>query len=121
MATDMQVVSVKVSCACLAIQVPTGWAIVASKKPFYASEPAVPAKKVAGENPVGKVQTPGVFKPTSVPLHPGRTHALGPVLRQPHPKAHGFGHKAHQIEGALRLSGVPHAHKVGVPKTGKKL
>lgn len=94
---------------------------MASKKPFYASEPAVPAKKVAGENPVGKVQTPGVFKPTSVPLHPGRTHALGPVLRQPHPKAHGFGHKAHQIEGALRLSGVPHAHKVGVPKTGKKL
>lgn len=98
-----------------------GWDTVASKKPFYASEPAVPAKKLAGTNPVGKVESPGGFKPISVPLHPGRTHALGPLLRQPHPKSHGFGHKAHQIQGALRLSGVPKAHKVGVPKTGKKL
>jgi hypothetical protein len=94
---------------------------VASKKPFYTSEPVVPAKKVAGTNPVGKVETPGVFKPVTVPLHPGREHALGPVLRQPHPKSHGFGHKGHQMHGHYRLSGVPGAHHVGAPKINKKI
>ncbi len=86
---------------------------MAKKKPFYASAPAVPAKKLVETNPVGTVETPGVFKPVSVPLHPGRTHALGPVLRQPHPKSHGFGHKSHQVQGALRLSGAPKAHHIG--------
>lgn len=98
-----------------------GSLLVASKKPFYASTPAVPAKKIAGTAPVGKVETPGGFKPPTVPLHPGRVRALGPVLRQPHPRSHGYGHKTHQIQGALRLSGVPKAHKVGAPKTEKKL
>jgi hypothetical protein len=96
---------------------------VANKKPFYASEPAVPAKKLAGTNPVGKVETPGGFKPPTVPLHPGRTHALGPVLRQPHthPGPHGYGHKGKQLAGPLRLSGVMGAHRVGLgpPKPPK--
>jgi hypothetical protein len=98
---------------------------VANKKGFYSSEPAVPAKKIAGVNPVGKVETPGGFKPPTVPLHPGRTHALGPVLRQPHthagPKSHGFGHKGKQMAGPLRLSGVMGAHRIGIgpPKPPK--
>ena len=110
-----------VCCAHLVTRARTGSDTVASKKPFYASEPHVPAKKLAGTTPMGKVETSGVFKPPTVPLHPGRVRALGPVLRQPHPKSHGYGHKAHQIQGALRLSGVPKAHKIGVPKTEKKL
>jgi hypothetical protein len=96
---------------------------VASKKGFYASTPAVPAKKMADTNPVGKVESPGGFKPGIVPPHPGRTHALGPVLRQPkqHPGPHGYGHKAHQKAGPLRLSGVMGAHRVGLgpPKPPK--
>lgn len=86
---------------------------MAGKKPFYASEPAVPPKKLAAGTPMGKVTTPGGFKPPTVPLHPGRTHALGPQLRQPHPGAHGYGHVGKQRQGHYRLSGVPGAHRVG--------
>lgn len=93
---------------------------MAKKQPFYSKTVHAPAKKQAVGTPVGKVETPGVFVPPVVPLHPGRTHALGPQLRQPHPTSHGYGHVGKQRQGQYRLSGVPGAHRVGkglkVPK-----
>lgn len=86
---------------------------MASKKPFYASTPAVPPKKLAVTPSMGKVETPGVFKPPTVPLHPGRTHGLGPQLRQPHPGSHGYGHVGKQRQGHYRTSGNPAAHWIG--------
>lgn len=82
----------------------------------YATTPAVPAKKITGENPVGSV-TLGSLRPPTVPEKVGVAHGLGPHehnFRHPHIKGvHGYGHLPKQHQGHLRLSGAPAAHQLG--------
>lgn len=86
------------------------------KQGFYSTEPVVPAKKIAGENPVGGV-TLGTMNPRMVPEATGASHAFGPHEREfgtPHVKgAHGWGHPPHARKGHERLSGDPLAHRIG--------
>ena len=85
---------------------------MSTKKGFYSQTPHVPAKKVAGTNPVGSVGHPGSRALKMVPGHtakrqPGRITGLG--------EPHGYGHAPHQHQGALRTSGHVGAHQVGWP------
>lgn len=82
----------------------------------YATAPAVPAKKVAGENPVGNVALGSMNSPT-VPEKIGVNHGFGPhehPFRHPHIKGvHGYGHLPKQRQGHFRTSGNPLAHQLG--------
>lgn len=86
------------------------------KKGFYATEPAVPDKKIAGENPIGTVEL-GMLKSPTVPEHEGVIHGLGPQTKQfhyPHVRgAHGYGHPPKARVGHLRYSSNPKAHRIG--------
>ena len=62
------------------------------KKSSYAQIPAVPAKKVAGTNPVGKVAV-GSGKPGIVPEKAGFSRGLTPKNEFKQPKPHGFSNK----------------------------
>lgn len=85
------------------------------KKAYYSTVPHVPAKKIAGVNPVGHVHL-GPDLPKMVPHKPGTTKAFGDK-----PPKHTFGHGIHQHRGALRISNYAGAHQVGyrAPKTVK--
>ena len=97
---------------------------MASKKGFYPKTLQVPAKKIAGTNPVGSQAVVGGLTPPMVPSKPGVAHGLGPItkpMRQP--KLHGEGgvHVAKLKQGHLRTSGHPGAHQLGSPFKGKKV
>jgi hypothetical protein len=81
------------------------------KQGGYAKTLVASAKNIAGTNPVGKPETVGVLNPTTVPKKLGVAHGLGPVTEQ-------FGHASIKGEGSkgygrFRLSGHPHAHRIG--------
>lgn len=86
------------------------------QKDFYPSTPAVPAKEIAGANPIGVVGL-GATKPRIVPEGGGASHGFGPAAHQfgtPHVKgAHGYGHPPKARKGHERLSGDPLAHRIG--------
>lgn len=55
---------------------------------------------------------------TKAEHHPpvtGRPH----TFPQPDGRAHGFGHGSDRRDGALRLSGHEHAHRIVAPRKGK--
>ena len=93
------------------------------KKGFYPQTLPVPAKKIAGKNPVGTPETPGNLTPPTVPKKEGVLHGLVPVTKEfGHPSvkgAHGWGHVAKL--GHHRLSGHPDAHQLGQPFKSKKV
>jgi len=85
---------------------------MAKKKALYSQTPAVPAKKIAGTNPVGLVLI-GLHGPGMVPEKGGMTRGLVPKNKFHQPKPHGFNHSIRQRSGHLRLSGHEGAHRVG--------
>ncbi len=86
------------------------------KAEFYSKTPVVPAKKLAGTNPMPGPQV-GVLGPPTVPERPGAIHGLGtPTKHFGHPNvkgSHGWGHVASERKGHLRISGSPKAHQIG--------
>ena len=94
------------------------------KKGFYASEPAVPASKIAGVNPIQGPVVGSMESPT-VDQHPGAIHGLGTPTRPfGHPSvhgAHGYGHVGKERHGHLRTSGHAGAHQLGIVKKKPKL
>lgn len=63
------------------------------KKSPYSQTPAVPAKKIAGTNPMGKVLV-GSGMPGMVPRHTGPTsRGITPKNEFKQPKSHGFSQK----------------------------
>ncbi len=87
-----------------------------AKKPLYSQTPVVPAKQIAGTNPIGTVALGGAT-PRTVPQAQPTIHGFDTpahTFRTPSVKgAHGFGHIAKLRQGNHRLSGVPTAHRVG--------
>jgi len=85
-------------------------------KKFYSQTPVVPAKAIAGKNPIPGPSLGSGTSPT-VPQEPGKAHGLGPhdkPFRAAHVKgAHGYGHPPKARSGHHRLSGHPQAHRLG--------
>lgn len=87
-----------------------------AKKPLYSNTPVVPAKQIAGTNPVGTIALGAGMSPLTPKKQP-TIHGLNVpphTFRSPSIKgAHGYGHVAKLKQGHYRLSGVPTAHKLG--------
>lgn len=85
-------------------------------KKFYSQTPVVPAKAIAGKNPIPGPELGRNSSPT-VLQEPGKVHGLGPQgksFKPGHVKgAHGYGHPPHARKGPYRLSGHPQAHRLG--------
>lgn len=83
------------------------------KKSPYSQTPSVPAKKMAGTNPMGIILV-GSGSPGMIPKQMGpQPRGLTPKneFSQPHP--HGFGQKLKHRKGNHRLSGSSKSHKLG--------
>jgi len=93
------------------------------KAKFYSQTPAVPAKRLAGTNPMPGPTLGSAVLPTT-PTHQGRIHGLGtpehPFGHRQVKGVHGYGHLPRQRQGHLRLSGLPTGHQIGVPKGKSK-
>lgn len=93
--------------------------MISKRSSPYSSTPVVPAKKIAGKNPVPGPALGGAT-PTIVPTKIAFIHGFGPEARPfRHPSvhgAHGWGHVAKERHGHLRVSGNPRAHQLGRKK-----
>lgn len=91
-----------------------------AKKGIYSKTPVVPAKQIAGTNPISG---PGIGggEPRTVPQAQPTIHGFdmpAHTFRMPAVKgSHGFGHVARMKQGHLRMSGSPSAHRVGSKKS----
>lgn len=82
---------------------------MAKKKSFYSQTPFVPAKKIAGVNPLGQVSI-GAGTPPQIPKSPGGTTS-GLGARPTHVFKHHL--KPQRQHGHMRFSGHPSAHRIG--------
>lgn len=79
-----------------------------AKQGLYATQPAVPAKKIAGTNPIPTLVIVGSETPRLIPWKQPRIAGYaGP---------HGYGHLLKHRSGHLRLSGNKKAHRIGKGK-----
>jgi hypothetical protein len=82
------------------------------KEVFYSTVPAVPAKKIAGLNPLNTRRNAVGEEGITIDQRPGITRGLAPIHKV-HKASHGFGHSLKHKKGHLRLSGHVGAHMVG--------
>jgi len=85
-------------------------------KKFYSQTPVVPAKAIAGTNPIPGPELGSEASPL-VPHKPGHLLGLGglshPIPHKTVKGAHGYGHLGAAKSGHLRLSGHTGAHQLG--------